>query len=498
MTPPRSPDVADAGGPGPAVDEYDALVDEIAQTQGIINLAEARMVELARRGLAMGVSGGDNLPPRAWLAWRAGISPERAADIVKVAERAGDLPHTIAALSAGELTVDQAAVVARNVPTRYDESAARVARCCTVKQLRQALPHYRDPKPGERDRGSETDPDGRGSLSTSYDETGYHLRLHLSDAAQGAIVDQALKAMHEDLKRQARTAAPDGGTPQPVYATDALVALAETALAAGEAIRPGTDRYLVHVHLQAGPAGVQLMTHLGIPLPDGERRHILCDARLSALLHDGTTPVGCGRTTRAISRKLRRAVEHRDRGCAVPGCGRTAGLEIHHIWHWEDGGPTETWNLVALCAHHHACHHRGTLGIAGNADLPRHAAPGVVFTNRWGRPLDPVGRPLTSAPPTPGTTSADPVGVAAAAAGINGHRYVPPTGERLDRWGFHLQEADPVGEPPLAGHHADDPEPGPGPAPAVTGQRPGSVSPAPSGPQGGAPIDPTRAGPDPA
>ncbi len=33
--------------------------------------------------------------------------------------------------------------------------------------------------------------------------------------------------------------------------------------------------------------------------------------------------------------------------------------------HWEDGGPTDTANLVALCGFHHRLHHRGGLGIAG-------------------------------------------------------------------------------------------------------------------------------------
>nr|CRL57742.1 site-specific integrase [Mycolicibacterium fortuitum subsp. fortuitum DSM 46621 = ATCC 6841 = JCM 6387] len=34
-------------------------------------------------------------------------------------------------------------------------------------------------------------------------------------------------------------------------------------------------------------------------------------------------PVGVGRSTRTISRRLRRALEHRDRCCVVPGCGAT-------------------------------------------------------------------------------------------------------------------------------------------------------------------------------
>jgi hypothetical protein len=348
MTPPRSLDPAAAGAAVPSVDEYDALCDEIARTQGIINLAEARLVELTRQGLAMGVSGGTNLPPKAWLAWRAGISPQRAGSFVKIAERAEQLPRTIAALNAGVLTVDQAAVIARHIPARYEESAARVAQSCTVEQLRKTLPHYRDPKPA--DPKPENDPEAHGHISTRYDDDGYHLHFHHPDAAVGAVVDQALKAMHEDLKRQARADTPDGADPQPVYVADAMVALAETALLAGEAARPGTDRYLVHVHLETGPHGVQLMTHLGIPLPDGERRHLLCDSRLRGLVHDGTTgaPLGCGRVTRTINRRMRRAIEHRDRGCCtVPGCGRTTGLEIHHIVHWEDGGATETWNLTS-------------------------------------------------------------------------------------------------------------------------------------------------------
>ncbi|MDP9071155.1 MAG: HNH endonuclease, partial [Actinomycetota bacterium] len=60
--------------------------------------------------------------------------------------------------------------------------------------------------------------------------------------------------------------------------------------------------------------------------------------------------------------------------------------------HWEDGGRTDTANLVALCGPHHRLHHRGGLGIAGNADEPE----GMVFTDPRGRRLTGAGRP---APP---------------------------------------------------------------------------------------------------
>lgn len=500
MAPPRTFDP----GPGDLVDaeaEYEAIVAELAEVQGVINVAEARVVALTARALEVGVSGGSDLPPDKWLAWRNGIAPGRAKGIVGLARRAEELPSTIAALAAGDLTVDQAAEIARWVPSRYEASAARVAQSCTVSVLKKTLRSYRDPKsPKPGDAGAGDDHEDRGSVTSGFDDRGYYANIRLPEA-QGIVVDQALKAMHEDLRRQARADVPDGAEPQRVTPADALVALAETALLAGEAARPGTDRYLVHVHLQAGPHGLELMSHLGIALPEAQRRHLLCDAKLRGLVHDPDTaaPLGTGRVTRQINRRLRRAVEHRDGGCGVPACGRTTGLEIHHIWHWEDGGPTETWNLITLCRYHHTCHHQSTLGIEGNADLPRHAAPGVVFTNRWGHPLDPTGRPVRPAPPAAGTAPADHVADAAARIGIAPHRYQSPCGERVDLSGFHLQADHP--EPDELGPHArprrDDAaaEHDAEPPPQVTGQRPSACAPPPASPTGSRPIDPTRAGP---
>ncbi|MGI9023620.1 MAG: HNH endonuclease signature motif containing protein, partial [Acidimicrobiales bacterium] len=99
-----------------------------------------------------------------------------------------------------------------------------------------------------------------------------------------------------------------------------------------------------------------------------------------------------------------------DGACRVPGCERTRWLQAHHLLHWEDGGATDTANLIALCSQHHRQHHRGELGIAGNADDP----DGVVFTDGRGRPLARSGTPR---PPA----ELKPTG-----------NWVHPTGERLD------------------------------------------------------------------
>jgi len=120
------------------------------------------------------------------------------------------------------------------------------------------------------------------------------------------------------------------------------------------------------------------------------------------------------------------AIEERDGGCRVPGCARTRWLHVHHIRHWEDGGTTDTANLVALCGRHHRLHHRGQLGIEGDADRP----DGIAFTDARGRPLAPSGTPTPPTGPLP-----------------TGN-WAHPTGERLDdRW---IDFATPPATPPAS------------------------------------------------
>lgn len=162
MTPPRTTTAE----PDPGV-AYDRIVARVAEVQGIINIAEAELVSLTRQAIEVGVSGGTALTVQAWVAWRTGMAPERAYSITRLAERADELPSTIAALDAGELTIDQAGEIARNVPGRYEASASRVARHATVRQLRRTLPSYRDRTPTDDSPRKE-----RREMSTGIDEHG--------------------------------------------------------------------------------------------------------------------------------------------------------------------------------------------------------------------------------------------------------------------------------------------------------------------------------------
>ena len=198
---------------------------------------------------------------------------------------------------------------------------------------------------------------------------------------------------------------------------DALLAMADRPPAGCRLIGPPcwstsapdpTDNRRAHLH--HGPA-----------LPDTLRRYLSCDTRIRPVWETDGRPVSVGRTQRTVPERTRIVIEDRDRGCRTPGCPRTRWLHIHHIVHWEDGGPTDTTNLIALCPHHHRAHHHGLLGITGNADQPH----GIQFTDQHGRPLKP------NAPPTP---PGDPPGQTAPRLGIQPGHYHHPTGEPLQTW----------------------------------------------------------------
>ncbi|HEY7254721.1 MAG TPA: HNH endonuclease signature motif containing protein [Methylomirabilota bacterium] len=77
---------------------------------------------------------------------------------------------------------------------------------------------------------------------------------------------------------------------------------------------------------------------------------------------------------------LRRALQHRDRGCRFPGCGVPFG-QGHHLRHWARGGPTTLSNLALLCRRHHRAVHEEGYQVARGVD------GALRFTRPDGRPI---------------------------------------------------------------------------------------------------------------
>ena len=88
-------------------------------------------------------------------------------------------------------------------------------------------------------------------------------------------------------------------------------------------------------------------------------RMLTCDCKLSRVITDGPSQVlDVGRATRTVPVPMRRAVEARSPHCVEPGCTVPAWMcDMHHIVHWEDGGPTNVHNLQPKCAYHHLVAH---------------------------------------------------------------------------------------------------------------------------------------------
>jgi len=445
--------------------EATVLEAEMARVCGVINSATGRLVDLIARVLATGAWEGWGIhSPEHWVGWKCGVGAGRARALVAMARRLGELPTTMAALQSGELSEDQVGVVCRHVPAAYDAEVADFAKLATVGQLRRTLSTYRfvdpkgpdggaEPEAGNPDpeevrpeeaRPEEARPEETRTVDFGFTDSGSWRLSALLPPDEGALVEKALSERRQALF-SARGPQADHLGPQVSWA-DALVGVADASLSHGGRGRAQRDRYRVLVHVRAdeqaeaeGRGGTQghlhhAHLHRGPALPDGLRRYLGCDATARVVYEAKGRPVSVGRATKVVPDRTRVVVEDRDRGCRVPGCERKRWLHIHHVVHWEDGGPTDTANLLALCGAHHRMHHQGRLGITGDADQP----DGIVFADHRGRVLASNGRPV---PP------GDPPLVAAGRLGIPEGAWDHPLGERIDsRWVYFNESR--VRQPP--------------------------------------------------
>ncbi len=415
------------------------LDDELSEVTGHLNAQHGRLVDLTRRMIADCTWSVDGIhSPEQYLSWKTGLSPTRAREIVAIAHRADELPACVDALRRGELAIDQLVAIVKRAPAYIDSGILELGRMLTVTQIRRLLARYPfpEPPPGESaDGGNRDEPDDVGTMAvpiasgdsaevpapdgqehpldrtaplptagaTADDRMWFgtgddgRWRLHVeTDPLTGMMLESALD--------EARDALFNAGNVD-VTMVDALREIGQRSL--DTLTSPERrDRFRTHIHLDTD--GVATDSR-GWSLPDAIRRYITCDGLLSPTFVADGIPISVGRTQRAIPERTRRTVVLRDQGCRVIGCTATHHLEVHHIVHWEDGGPTDTWNLVALCPHHHRVHHRGKLGISGNADDPN----GLTFSCADGSVLATTGakpKPPGAPPPPPAGGYESPLG----------------------------------------------------------------------------------------
>ena len=417
-----------------------ALWERAAQVAGRLNRAHGELVDVAAQ-LVEGGHWGDGgfSSPEHLLVVRAGLSPAQAGDVVRIARRRAELPDAVAALAAGELSIGQAAVVARHGRADHQAGLARFARTATVPQLRRALSRsvFLDPDtglpsttpPSDTDTDAPTDPlakvraaeaeriadraCARPDLSMHYDESGrFHLR-YSAPAEIGALVEQAVKEAKDALFTAA--AGTDGSSPaldaqsgdlpggvtasRPTYA-DAVAEIASRSLSTISSTSRASH-YRVYLHLDTSGGWV----NGGGAITPRMAARFSCDGTITPLWESEGRPISVGRDQRIVPARTRRLIEDRDRGCRIPGCSATRFVEIHHLDHWAHGGATDYDTQVSLCPFHHDAHHRGDITITGDPTRP----DGLTVTNRYGLPV----RPPTAAelaPTDPDAADTDPPG----------------------------------------------------------------------------------------
>lgn len=386
----------------------------LTELMGQINVLTAEVVEVIAEVLdadAWG-SGAGLRSPEHWVAWRAGVSPTRAAALVAMARRRGELPACEALFEAGSLTEDAMKVLTAKAPAERDQELADLAPMLLHTQLNTMLAHLPEQHPKPR-------PERERKVAFGFDPDGWWgLRASLPPD-EGALIQKAIEAARSEVFHE-READADPAVRGPVSWADGLVRLGEVGL---DALDPASargetrgERAQVILHLDGRSDGDgQARLHLGPQLPDSLRRYLCCDAKVRAAIEDHNGALlGISPLQPTVNPRLRALIEARDGGCRYPGCSQRRWIQVHHLVHREDGGLTIAVNLLCLCPYHHRLHHRGAFTIEGDPST----TDGLRFIDHWGHDIGPP-RYGPVAPPAFGTQPS----------------FTPPTGERLDsRW----------------------------------------------------------------
>ncbi len=345
--------------------DLDQLGDEIAELSAHLDAATARLLDLIREFDARGGWNNGFRSCAAWLSWRVGFAPGAAREHVRTARALGTLPRLAQALARGELSYAKVRELTRVATPETEERLLAIARAGTAEHVEQIVRGWRRMDRKAEERQAERQHAWR-ALHVYQDEDGtVRIRGRLAPEV-GVLLMKALEAARESLYQRRREQAPETDPPtMEQQQVDALALLAETALHHG--IDPGTpgERYQVVVHVDAAvladpdQAGQSVLED-GPRVPAGTSRRLACDASRVMMRHDADRRLmEVGARTRTIPPAIRRALQHRDRGCRFPGCGVRVG-QGHHIRHWANGGSTTLANLALLCRRHHrAVHEEG-------------------------------------------------------------------------------------------------------------------------------------------
>ena len=297
-----------------------------------------------------------------WLSWKCGMTPNAARERVRVATALRGLPLIAAAFGEGRLSYSKVRAVTRVANEFNEPDLADMALHATGAQLESICRGYRDSRSTVEAAAEAFELRNLTSRRNHDGTTSFSIRV-LDDAA--SLVNKKIAAQVDRVaEEQGIEVDPsEEGAPGVSAVTPEVSAVTPEVSAATpevSAVTPGRwpDDIEAAKTLVQDLFQVTLDEHI-LPQPVAQR--LCCDPRITPLIEDAARqPIGVGRTTRLINRRLRRALERRDASqCQFPGCPSSRHLHAHHIIHWANGGPTELDNLILVCHFHHHLVHEG-------------------------------------------------------------------------------------------------------------------------------------------
>src|SRR6266511_2098487 len=302
------------------------------------------------------------------LAATSGTSVGQAVGVVETARRLPELPRTEEELRAGRLSEAQVREVA---------AAAAEAPHAERDLLDRA---HADGFAGLKQYAARV----KANAASGDDELARYRRIHATRYVRcwtdaegadrgewkltpdaGARVRAALRAEQDGVFAEAR--AEGRREPHQAYAADALVAVAERALAgsADGTRRPPAATVLMRLDATAlrhgHTEGDEVCEIAGVgPVPVAVARDLLGDALLKIVITDGVDVLNVTHVGRTRTAAVQTALEWLFTECGVVDCHQRDHLEYHHTNPYRDTKVTRLRELVPLCPHQHdLVEHRG-------------------------------------------------------------------------------------------------------------------------------------------
>ena len=301
-----------------------------------------------------------------WLAAQGNVARAPMAGLLRDARHLRSMPETAAALAEGRLAPATARLMARVLNERTAGAFARDEETLVdtlgglaVEEAAQALCWWQ--RSVDQDGPDPRDRQANGVWLSQGLGGRWHLKGEL-DTESGTLVAGVLAGLVEHDRRIRRQAGEELTGKGPQLRADALVEMARRATAAADtqpSARPLLWLITGEENLRTGSGACELAGGGAISAAVAQR--LACDCDIAEVVVDADGRINLGRTQRSAGATQRRLLWLRDRGCRFPGCDRPPGwTQAHHVWFWEDGGPTDLDNLCLLCSrHHHLCHEGG-------------------------------------------------------------------------------------------------------------------------------------------